>query len=182
MTTTMTHVTCAVSLSARRGSFAAAQTTQTTLRQRRRTPSAAALVSTQRTRAMAPFRNPFKAKPKAEKGPSGVKTLLDKVQRGSEKAKEQGFQTVLADVRDGISQRNYGNGGSWPEAAEARRKMECPRCGASTAAALAEAEASGIRVDPMGDPVEQAAAGQHPLGWCEACAESNRLIDVSGGF
>ena len=45
-----------------------------------------------------------------------------------------------------------------------------------------QAEADGVEVDPMGDPVEQARAGRHPLGWCEACAENNRLIDVSGGF
>ena len=48
--------------------------------------------------------------------------------------------------------------------------------------ARARAEADGVEVDPMGDPVEQARAGRHPLGWCEACAENNRLIDVSGGF
>lgn len=59
-------------------------------------------------RAMAPFRNPFKSKPKEDKGPSGMKVLLEKVQKGSEKAKKEGFQEVLADVRDGISQRNYG--------------------------------------------------------------------------
>ena len=59
-------------------------------------------------RAMAPFRNPFKSKPKEDKGPSGMKVLLEKVQQGSEKAKKEGFQEVLADVRDGISQRNYG--------------------------------------------------------------------------
>jgi len=132
-------------------------------------------------RAMAPFRNPFKGD-KKEKGPSGVKTLLEKVARGREVAREKGFPSVLADVRDGISQRNYGNGGSWPEAAEARRRMECPRCGASTAEATAAAQASGVKVDAMGDPVVQAAAGQHPLGWCKECAEANRLVDVSGGF
>ena len=77
---------------------------------------------------------------------------------------------------------DVGNGGSWPEAAEARRKMECPRCGASTAEAVAAAESAGVVVNPMGDPVEQAAAGQHPLGWCKECAENNRLLDTSGGF
>ena len=61
-------------------------------------------------RAMAPFRNPFKSKPKEDKGPSGVKVLLEKVQKGSEKAKKDGFQEVMADLRDGISQRNYGGG------------------------------------------------------------------------
>lgn len=61
--------------------------------------------------------------------------------------------------------------------------MQCPRCGASTAEAVAAAEKAGIEVDDaMGDPVKQAAAGRHPLGWCRECAESNRLIDVSSGF
>ena len=95
---------------------------------------------------------------------------------------ERDDQGSWADVRDGVAQRNYGNGGSWPEAAEARRRQRCPRCDADTSEARARAEADGVEVDPMGDPVEQARAGRHPLGWCEACAENNRLIDVSGGF
>jgi hypothetical protein len=32
------------------------------------------------------------------------------------------------------------------------------------------------------DPVRQAELGQHPLGWCAACAESNRLLDTTSGF
>ena len=90
-------------------------------------------------------------------------------------------QSVLGCARP-RAQRNYGNGGSWPEAAEARRRGRCPRCDADTSEAAARAEREGIKVDPMGDPVEQARFGQHPLGWCESCAEENRLLDVSGGF
>ena len=108
--------------------------------------------------------------------------LAEAIQKGAEKARAKGVQSVLADVRDGVAQRNYGNGGSWPEAAEARRRQRCPRCDADTSEARARAEVDGVEVDPMGDPVEQARAGRHPLGWCEACAENNRLIDVSGGF
>ena len=77
-------------------------------------------------------------------------------------------------MRDGVAQRNYGNGGSWPEAAEARRRGRCPRCDADTSEAAARAEREGIKVDPMGDPVEQARFGQHPLGWCESCAEGEQ--------
>jgi len=135
-------------------------------------------------RAMAPFRNPFARKPAppGPKPPSGAEVLAEAIQKGAEKARAKGVQSVLADVRDGVAQRNYGNGGSWPEAAEARRRQRCPRCDADTSEARARAEADGVEVDPMGDPVEQARAGRHPLGWCEACAENNRLIDVSGGF
>ena len=50
---------------------------------------------------------------------------------------------MLADVRDGVVARNYGNGGSWPEAAEARREMVCPRCGASTRDAVEAGESLG---------------------------------------
>lgn len=133
---------------------------------------------------MAPFRNPFAPKPKPDgpAPPSGAEVLMERVKKGRDKAEREGFQSVLADVRDGIAQRNYGNGGSWPEAAEARRRGRCPRCDADTSEAAARAEREGIKVDAMGDPVEQAKWGQHPLGWCEACAEGNRLIDVSGGF
>ena len=113
---------------------------------------------------------------------TGFQALADRVRKGRDKAAKDGFQSVLADVRDGISDRNYGNGGSWPEAAEARRRQRCPRCDADTSEARTRAVADGVEVDAMGDPVEQARAGRHPLGWCEACAENNRLIDVSGGF
>ena len=134
--------------------------------------------------AMAPFRNPFAPKPKPDgpAPPSGAEVLMERVKKGRDKAEREGFQSVLADVRDGVAQRNYGNGGSWPEAAEARRRGRCPRCDADTSEAAERAEREGIKVDAMGDPVEQAKWGQHPLGWCEACAEGNRLVDVSGGF
>ena len=134
--------------------------------------------------AMAPFRNPFAPKPKPDgpAPPSGAEVLMERIKKGRDKAEREGFQSVLADVRDGVAQRNYGNGGSWPEAAEARRRGRCPRCDADTSEAAARAEREGIKVDPIGDPVEQARFGQHPLGWCESCAEENRLLDVSGGF
>lgn len=133
-----------------------------------------------------PFRNPFdrdKSKPdKAEDGVTGFRALADRVRKGRDKAAKDGFQSVLADVRDGISDRNYGNGGSWPEAAEARRTKRCPLCGASTAEALRAAEEKGIVANPSADPVEKALLGQHPLGWCASCAESNRLLDTTSGF
>ena len=134
-----------------------------------------------------PFRNPFdrddKSKPdKAEAGVTGFQALADRVRKGRDKAAKDGFQSVLADVRDGISDRNYGNGGSWPEAAEARRTKRCPLCGASTAEALRAAEEKGIVANPSADPVEKALLGQHPLGWCASCAESNRLLDTTSGF
>ena len=135
--------------------------------------------------AMAPFRNPFKKKPEPEggKGPSGAEALAKRLQKGREKAQKEGFQSVLADVRDGVSQRNFGNGGSWPEAAEAVRRGVCPLCGADTSKALEAAEASGSKPEPfLIDPVRQAELGQHPLGWCAECAETNRLLDTSGGF
>ena len=135
--------------------------------------------------AMAPFRNPFKKKPEPEggKGPSGAEALAKRLQKGREKAQKEGFQSVLADVRDGVSQRNFGNGGSWPEAAEAVRRGVCPLCGADTSKALEAAEASGSKPEPfLIDPVRQAELGQHPLGWCAACAESNRLLDTTSGF
>jgi hypothetical protein len=135
--------------------------------------------------AMAPFRNPFKKKPEPEggKGPSGAEALAKRLKKSQEKAKREGFQSVLADVRDGVSQRNFGNGGSWPEAAEAVRKGVCPLCGADTSQALEDAERLGKKVDQfLIDPVQQAKLGQHPLGWCAACAESNRLLDTTSGF
>jgi hypothetical protein len=91
-------------------------------------------------------------------------------------------------VRDGVVARNYGNGGSWPEAAEARREMVCPRCGASTRDAVEAGEreaaddAAAAAAAAAADPVELAKAGKHPLGWCASCAEGNRLLDTSGGF
>ena len=132
-----------------------------------------------------PFRNPFdkQSKPdKDEDGVTGFQALADRVRKGRDKAAKDGIQSVLADVRDGISDRNYGNGGSWPEAAEARRKLNCPRCGASTAEALRAAEEKGIVANPSAEPVEKALLGQHPLGWCASCAESNRLLDTTSGF
>ena len=135
--------------------------------------------------AMAPFRNPFKKKPEPEggKGPSGAEVLAKRLLKGREKAKTEGFQSVLADVRDGTMQRNFGNGGSWPEAAEAVRRGVCPLCGADTSKALEAAEASGAKPDAfLIDPVRQAELGRHPLGWCAKCAESNRLLDTTGGF
>lgn len=65
---------------------------------------------------MAPFRNPFKEAKEAmkqDRGPSGMQTLIDTVKKGTDKAKEKGIQSVLADVRDGISQRNYGRDDSF---------------------------------------------------------------------
>ena len=132
-----------------------------------------------------PFRNPFdkQSKPdKDEDGVTGFQALADRVRKGRDKAAKDGIQSVLADVRDGISDRNYGNGGSWPEAAEARRKLKCPLCGASTAEALRAAEEKGIVANPSAEPVEKALLGQHPLGWCASCAESNRLLDTTSGF
>lgn len=113
---------------------------------------------------------------------TGFQALADRVRKGRDKAAKDGIQSVLADVRDGISDRNYGNGGSWPEAAEARRKLKCPLCGASTAEALRAAEEKGIVANPSAEPVEKALLGQHPLGWCASCAESNRLLDTTSGF
>ena len=43
-----------------------------------------------------------------DKGPSGASVLLQTLQKGKEKAEKEGIKEVLADVRDGISQRNYG--------------------------------------------------------------------------
>ena len=85
---------------------------------------------------------------------TGWMALTERVRKGRDKAAKDGFQSVLADVRDGISDRNYGNGGSWPEAAEARRTKRCPLCGASTAEALRAAEEKGIVANPSADPVE----------------------------
>lgn len=135
--------------------------------------------------AMAPFRNPFKKKlePEGGKGPSGAEALASRLRKGREKAKNEGFQSVLADVRDGTTARNFGNGGSWPEAAEAVRRGVCPLCKSDTSKALEAAEASGLKPDAfLIDPVRQAELGQHPLGWCAACAESNRLLDTTSGF
>lgn len=136
--------------------------------------------------AMAPFRSPFAKKPEPEggKGPSGVETVALRIKKGQEKAKKEGFQSVLSDVRDSVNERNFGNGGSWPEAAAARRKGLCPLCSSDSPMKLAEqAEEKGLKVDAfIIDPVAQAKLGKHPLGWCVACAESNKLIDTSSGF
>ena len=116
---------------------------------------------------MAPFRNPFKKKPEPEggKGPSGAEALASRLRKGREKAKNEGFQSVLADVRDGTTARNFGNGGSWPEAAEAVRRGVCPLCKSDTSKALEAAEASGLKPDAfLIDPVRQAELGRHPLG------------------
>ena len=53
--------------------------------------------------AMAPFRNPFAPKPKPDgpAPPSGAEVLMERVKKGRDKAEREGFQSVLADVRDG---------------------------------------------------------------------------------
>ena len=136
--------------------------------------------------AMSPFRNPFAKKPEPEGGKplSGAEALALRIKKGKEKATKEGFQAVLADVRDSVNERNFGNGGSWPDAAAARRKGTCPLCGSHAPADLAKkAEENGEKVDAFTvDTIRQAKLGQHPLGWCVACAENNRLIDTSGGF
>lgn len=98
-TRTMTTTTATMRLS--RATAAAPQLTQRHVRVAKRSFRAAPV-------AMAPFKNPFKAKPKEDKGPGGVRVLLETVKKGRAKAETEGFQTVLADVRDGITQRNYG--------------------------------------------------------------------------
>ena len=116
--------------------------------------------------------------------PNGLQVLLQKAFEGGKKvAKEPaGFTSLMQNLGDGIVERNFGTGGSWPDAAEAKRKGVCPRCGASTAEALKAAEEAGTAVDPGSDPVELAAVGQHPLGWCKGCATKDRLLDVSQSF
>eukprot|EP00873_Tetraselmis_striata_P010927 jgi/Tetstr1/431191/TSEL_020903.t1 len=121
---------------------------------------------------------------KEKAAPSGLQVLFQKAFRGGKQVAKgpDGFTNLMQSLGDGIVERNFGTGGSWPDAAEARRKGVCPRCGASTAEALAAAEAAGTQVDPGSSPVELAAAGLHPLGWCQVCATKDRLLDVSQSF
>uniref|UniRef100_A0A7R9TQK3 Uncharacterized protein n=1 Tax=Micromonas pusilla TaxID=38833 RepID=A0A7R9TQK3_MICPS len=191
-TTTATTRGVAAPLSYRRGSHAGDDNTYADVATSSRRGSPRARRLSTPSIAMAPFRNPFEEMKKAneikrakkEKGvKDGLETLVDKVKRGRETARERGFQAVLADVRDGVVARNYGNGGSWPEAAEARREMVCPRCGASTRDAVEAGEREAADdAAAAADPVELAKVGKHPLGWCASCAEGNRLLDTSGGF
>ena len=116
--------------------------------------------------------------------PNGLQVLFQKALEGGKKVSKEpdGFTRLMQSLGDGIVERNFGTGGSWPDAAEAKRKGVCPRCGASTAEALKAAEEAGTAVDPGSDPVELAAVGQHPLGWCKGCATKDRLLDVSQSF
>jgi hypothetical protein len=118
-----------------------------------------------------------------KKAPSGFEVLLQKAFEGGKKASSSGgLASLLQSLGDGVVERNFGTGGSWPDAALAKRRGECPRCGASTAEALAGARGTGSRMDPIDGPVELATVGQHPLGWCKECAVKDRLWDVSKSF
>ena len=133
--------------------------------------------------AMAPFRNPFAPKPKPDgpAPPSGAEVLMERVKKGRDKAEREGAQSVLADGATTSRRETTGTADLGPrrrrrdDAGDVLDATRTPRGGGARGA-------RGNQGGPDGDPVEQARFGQHPLGWCESCAEENRLLDVSGGF
>ena len=114
---------------------------------------------------MAPFRNPFAPKPKPDgpAPPSGAEVLMERVRRDATRRSGRD-SSPSSRIMATTTARNYGNGGSWPEAAEARRRGRCPRCDADTSEARRARARGDGKVDPMGDPVEQARFGQHRFG------------------
>ena len=113
----------------------------------------------------------------------GLRALLGRVKRaGDQVMRRDGFSSLLTSLSDGVVERNFGTGGSWPEAAAALRSGVCPKCGLRSAAVAETAAASGAAPEEKTAATSSVDSPPHPLGWCVACQAKYKLLDVSRSF